>query len=359
MASIFGALGLPDTDYVYVNTVGQSIVYDVTQNQVLGDHREDMQASMAFLVDRTTSDHKIRYKLPGSGEMQRINRQGRPGAVKAINGWDVGLPLEEFGAEVAGDRVTMAYMSMAAYQLHVQTVMRKDMNTTIKEMLKALFNNTERTFVDELWGSLLVEPLANGDSVTYPPLVGSTDDATAQNYLASGYVSASISDTNNPIPTIVSALEGHFGTPTGGSAIAVFINNAETAKIQGLANFDPVPNRFVTYGDNVSLVQGFEDSPLPGRVLGETDSALIVEWRRIPAGYLLAVHLDAPKPLLRRIDPPQVGLGDGLQLVAEDLDFPFKTADWSHRFGFGVGNRLNGIVMQLTAGSYTIPTLYA
>jgi hypothetical protein len=306
MASIFGALGLPDTDYVYVNTVGQSIVYDAT-NQILGDHREDMQASMAFLVERTTSDHKIRYKLPGSGQMQRVNRQGRPGAVKAINSWDIGLPLEEFAAEIAGDRVTMAYMSMAAYQLHVQTVMRKDQNTVVQEMLKALFNNTERSFVDELWGTLLVEPLANGDAVTYPPLVG----------------------------------------------------NAETAKIQSLANFDPVPNRFVTYGDNVSLVEGYEGSPLPGRVLGETDSALIVEWRRIPAGYLLAVHLDAPKPLLRRIDPPQVGLGDGLQLVAEDLDFPYKTADWSHRFGFGAGNRLNGVVMQLTAGSYTIPTIYA
>ena len=358
MASIFGALGLPDTDYSYINTLGQEVVYDATQ-QVLGDHNADIEASMAVFVEKATWNHVMRYKLPGSGELERVGREGRANAIKASGSWDVAFTLEEFGARISRDRVTLAYMNLQEYDRHLKTVMKQDQNVVRKEMLRALFNNAARTFHDELWGDLTVQPLANGDSVKYPPVVGSLDDATAQNYLASGYASASINDTNNPIPTIVSTLEQHFGTPTGGSNIAVFCNNAETSRLQALANFDPVPNRFVSYGDDVSLVD-FGKFPvgLPGRVLGETDAALICEWRWIPSGYLLAVHLDAEKPLMRRTDPPAVGLPDGLALVSQDTTHPFNNADWSHRFGFGCANRLNGVVMQLTTGSYTVPSLY-
>jgi hypothetical protein len=45
------------------------------------------------------------------------------------------------------------------------------------------------------------------------------------------------------------------------------------------------------------------------------------------------------------------------------MDQPFIDYEWSNRYGFGCGNRLNGIVMDLTAAggasTYTIPTAYA
>lgn len=360
MSAIFGALGLPDTDVSYLSTLGQTIVYDATL-ALLGDHNDDVAAALAVFVQETTSDHKRKYKLPGSGQLQRVNRQGRAGAVKAYGSWDIGLPLEDFGARLSADRITLAHMTIQEYNRHLDTVFKQDKNTIRFEMFRALFNNTERTFKDEIWGDLLVEPLANNDAVTYPPVIGSIDDATANHYITSGYVTGSISDTNNPIPAMVSKLESHFGVPTGGSNIVVFINDAETAKISLLGTFEPVPNRFVDYGDNVSLVtEGRFPSMLPGRIIGEADSALISEWRWIPSGYMLAVHMDAPRPLIERIDPPATGLPRGLALVAEDMDYPFRTADWSHRFGFGVGNRLNGVVQQLAvSGTYTIPTLYA
>jgi hypothetical protein len=74
---------------------------------------------------------------------------------------------------------------------------------------------------------------------------------------------------------------------------------------------------------------------------------------------MLSVHLGVPKPLIRRIDPPDTGLGDGLQLVANDAQFPFNDSVWRHRFGVGGGNRLNGVVMEVAAGgTYTVPTAY-
>ena len=358
MADIFGALGLADTDYAFVNTAGQSIVYDATM-QLLGDHNADLAASEKVFVEQTTADHTVKFKLPSEGYLQRLGARSPAAATKPNGGWNVSFTLEEFGAGIAWDRVTLAYMTVGQYRLTLDGILRKDRNTRRQEMLRAIFNNAARTFKDENWPDLTIVPLANGDSVTYPPVLGTIAESTANNYLVSGYASASISDTNDPIPTMVNALEQYLGTPTGGSKIAVFINNAETNSIRGLTNFDTVPNRFVEYGANVSLVP--EDkfpAGLPGRVLGETDSALIVEWRWIPAGYMFATHLDAPQPLRRRIDPPAVGLGDGLQMVVEDMTNPIKTAQWSHRFGYGCCNRLNGVVLQLTTGSYTVPTLY-
>jgi hypothetical protein len=46
--------------------------------------------------------------------------------------------------------------------------------------------------------------------------------------------------------------------------------------------------------------------------------------------------------------------------VAEDEEYPLKSSHYRHRFGFGAGNRLSAVVMELAnGGSYTIPTAYA
>lgn len=357
---IYGALNLTDTDYAYVNTVGQSVVYDATM-QVLGDHNADLAAAEAVFVQGTTALHSIKYKLPGSGLLQKQTSKARTALSKPNSGWDVSFPLDEYGDSIGWDRVTLAYATIEQYNLTLEGVKRKDRNTRRRQILCALFGNTSWVHKDENFPDLTIQPLANGDAVLYPPVIGSMVDATANNYLVSGYIGSAIDDTHNPIPTIVNQLEQYLGTPTGGSKIAIFINNAETPYVSDLTNFNEVPGRFVDYGANVSLVPPDRfPAGLPGRVIGETDSALIVEWRWIPAGYMVGVHLEAPAPLLRRIDPPVVGLGDGLQMIAQNLDEPIKTSSWSHRFGYAAANRLNAVVMQLTADpTYTPPAAYA
>ncbi len=362
MITIFGALGIPDTDYSYVQTIGQGIVYDGVQ-QVLGDHNADVEAMIAFFVERTTWDFAIKYKLPGNGRMQRRGRQSRTGEVKTAGEWTVQFPLEDFGASIAIDRITLAYMTLPALDNQLKTVVKQDINTIRFEILRAIFNNTARPFVDEVRGSLTIQPLANGDAVLYPPQLGSETNATANMFFGVPTPMLTFTDANNPIPILVNALESHFGTPTGGSKIVILVNNAQTASVQNLAGFDPVPNRFVSYGENVSLAleSMFPEGMPPGRVIGECDSALIVEWRWIPAGYIAAFHLEAPKPLIKRVDPPEVGLTPGLQMVVEQEDAPFYEYEWCNRYGFGTGNRLNGAIIDLTAttaNTYTIPVAY-
>ena len=361
MPTIYGALGIEDSDYVFQSTVGQRAIYDLTSNYV-ARYRAEQQAAQSVFVEMQTTDHLLRYNLPGSGYMQRRGRSAQPGAVKAAYTWDVGLPLEDFADAIAVDDITSAYMTAQRLQQAIDTVMTRDANTRRYEILRALLVSTSRTFVDELRGSLTIQPIANGDASLFPPVIGSMTAATENHYLESGYAASAISDTNDPYVTIANELEEHFGTPTGGSPIAIFVNNAQTAKTIALTDFIPVNVLGITPGQQTSQVSDIPEALTMGswRILGRHEGAggaIVVEWRHMPANYMVGIHLGAPKPLLERIDPPEVGLGQGLQLVARDVEFPFETAFWRDRFGYGAGNRLNAVVMELgTGGTYTDPT---
>lgn len=361
MSGIFGALGIGDTERTMLSSLGERVVFDAVQ-QVLGDHNADLQAAISVFVQETTSDYKIRYKLPGGGRLQRLGDQGAPGAVKAYGGWDVAFPLEDFGAALAHNRVAFAYMTVQELNRHLDTIMIQDRNTMRFEMLKALLNDGQDTFVDPIWGSLSVEPLANGDSNVYPPVLGSESEAAEDHYAESGYTVASISDTNNPYTTIANDLEEHFGTPQGGGNVAVFINNDAVVKTRALTDFVAVSDIGIQAGSDTAVAVGLP-AALPGRVIGRMDGSgvWVVEWRWIPATFMLGIHLDAPKPLIQRVDPADTGLPVGLQLVSTSDQHPFTESYYSHRFGFGCGNRLNGFAMEVaaTGNDYSEPSAYA
>jgi hypothetical protein len=146
--------------------------------------------------------------------------------------------------------------------------------------------------------------------------------------------------------------------------MAVFINPAEGPETRALKDFVPVGQRGIQYGQDADLAGAIPPELLRiGRVIGKMEESglWVAEWRYVPANYLVGVHLDAPRPLVRRIDPADTGLGDGLQLLpGKDMEAPFEMSYWRHRFGLGCGNRLNGVVLECgTGGSYSIPSGFA
>lgn len=357
MSGIFGHLNVSDSDRVFNATVGQSVIYDAAMDYI-DRVNADLEAAMSIFVERETEDYKLRYKLPGGGYLERRGADGRYGTGKAYGEWDVAFPLEDFGRQISGNDVDMAYMTIAELELHLQSIAQRNVNTVRWEILHRLFDNVQSSFTDPLHGSLSIEPLANGDTVTYPPVLGSTSEATDDHYLESNYAATAISDSNNPYITIRDELEEHFGAPTGGSNIVVFIHTDEVPETEDLTDFDAVNDRFIQPGDDTDLPIGLPTS-MPGRIVGRTNGVWVVEWRWVGSGYMLGVHADAPKPLMKRRDPADTGLPTGLNLVAEEEEFPFESGFWRHRFGVGAGNRLNGVAMELSdGGSYTIPTAY-
>lgn len=363
MSGIYGALGISDADRVFLSTLGQDVVFNAVQ-QYIADVNAEIQSAYAVFVERTTEDYKLRYKLPGGGRMQAMGfaPQGRPALVKATGQWDVALPLNSYQDGLGGDRISLAYMTAQDLERHLSTIRVRYINTRRFEMLKALLNNTERTFTDPEHGALLVEPLANGDTVTYPPVLGSESEATDDHYLETGYAVSAISDTNNPLATAAAELEEHFGTPTGGSNIVYFAGKTLADKLAAtLTEFVSVDDMGVNPGDDVATVVG-APTGLPGRVRGRAgvSGVWVIEWRWIPANYGVAVVVDAPAPLLERVDPAYTNLPRGLALVAKDVNFPFESSYYDARFGLGVGNRLNGVVQEFgTGGTYTIPSGYS
>lgn len=356
MATIFGAIGLNDTDRVFAATKGQTVVLDLI-NQYFERINTDMNKAMSVFIGRSTEDYKWRYKLPGGGRLQKRGLQSPTGAVKTNGGYDVALPLEDWGATLAETDVSLAYMTAGDMQRHLTSIKNADINTVRFEILKRIFNNVEVSFADPLWGTLLVEPLANGDAALYAPVLGSESEATENCYLESNYAASAISDTNNPLVTVVAKLESHFGIVTGGENICTFIHTDQVAKISALSLFSDVVDSSIRAGDNISVPINLPN--VPGRIIGRGYGSWIVEWPWMPTGWSWSTHLEAEPPLDMRIDPADTGLGSGLQLVSNEYDNPNVMAAYRHRFGVGGTNRLNGIVMEYgSGGTYTIPTIY-
>ena len=360
MSGILGSLGMTEAaaERAYVSTVGQSLVYDAIQAE-LAKYNSELSSVMGLFVDTVTADHKRRYELPGGGYLQPMGNQSQPAAVKSFGNWDVAFPLVDYGAQSSVSRVGMAYMTIAQLNKHLDTILIQDRNTIRREIMKAMLDNVQFSFVDPIWGTLAIEPLANGDAVVYPPALGSDTEATENHYLESGYAATAISSTNNPCVTMRDELEEHFGAPTGGSNIVMLTTPTVAGYIAALGDFDPVVNRFVQPGASTDVPYGLP-AGVPGRVTGICNGIWVVEWRSLPANYAVAIHADAPKPLVMREDPAETGLGSGLQMVSQDEEFPFRNSFYSHRFGFGTGNRLNGVVLEFgVGGSYTVPTGYS
>lgn len=357
MAGIFGHITRDDRDRVFTNTLGQQVFYDAAMEWI-ADRNEDLNLAMGVFVERSTEDFKFRYKLPGAGYLQEVNDQGRYRAVKAQGQWDVAFPLRDYGTQVAGSDIDFRYMRVRDLERHLMTVASMNIATTRFLVLYAMFNNTQRTFTDPDQGSLSIEPLANGDTVVYPPIMGSDTETTEDHFLTSGYTAANISDTNNPVKTMRDELLEHTGDVASGTNIVIFIAPDQEAKIAALTGYVAVSDFAIAYGDDQDILRGI-GRPHPGTLLGRVDGCWIVKWRWMPANYMIGVNLDTPEPLIKRVDPADTGIPEGLHLVSEDEEFPFRGAFWRNRMGFGCGNRLNGVVMFLDAGaSYTIPTTY-
>ena len=351
---LYGALKLTDAEAATatVNSVGQQPIWTATQ-EYLARVRASIAAATTAFVERQTDRYTDSYKLPGGGRLQRRGPQSQPGAVKGSGGWDTAYPLEDFGDQVAGDDVTLAYLSVEEYQRAVDTVVIRDVNTVRFEMLKALFNPTNATFTDPR-GNLTIRRLANSDGSLYPPVIGSESEADDTHYLESGYAASAISDTNNPYTTIRAEIEEHFGEGN----IVVFIHPDQETKTKDLTDFTDAPSPFITPGASTATVTDMPN--VPGKVIGRVSGVWVSVWHYIPTGWMFGLDLNAPAPLIERVDPAFTGLGTGLQLVSTDQIYPFTMAFWRHRFGYGVGNRLNGVAFELgTGGTYGAPTIYA
>ncbi len=360
MGYISSILNVNSDDRAYVNNIGQRRVYEAAREYVQKRVNESLMTASAFISEQTELWQE-QYALPSGGRMRRSGGLTDAPTRRTLGGWTVAYPLHDFREALGFTDRDYAYMPIGEFQRQVDGILEASVNELRFQVLRRLFKNTTDS-VEEArpaGATLTIQPLANNDSVVYPPVEGSDTESVDQHYLASGYVAADISDTNNPLTTLANEVGEHFMFSTGGNNIVVFINNAQTAKIAALTEFDPVIDNFIRAGGNSDVPINLPN--VPGKIIGRTQTSgvWVVEWRWIPANYLLCTHLEAEAPLKMRVDMAASGLPRGLHMHIASDNRPIETMEWRYNFGIGTANRLNGAVMELTAGAYSIPSAYA
>lgn len=352
MATTYGMLTMFDSDYAFVNTAGQDVVYEMI-NTLLERHNEVVRQSMKVFVEKETPNYKERYYSPIGGEMQTLGRQAPPASVKRTGYWDVGFPLYGIGDRLAGDRVDMGYLTAGQLEAQIKGILDRDRNAVRRDLLSAIFIDAARVFADPVWGNVTVQPLANDDAVVYPPVIGAAAGATDNHYLQAAFSAVNLTAAQDD-------LMEHFGWDQGGENAICFCHPTEGALIAALGGFIPYPDRFASpISDAATWTQvGVPDAP--GVTIGRYQGMWINEWQWMPEHYTILTHLDSPAPLYVRKDPADTGLGSGLKLVSTDEEYPIKNSFYEHRYGFGASNRLNGVVWYVVggAGGYTPPALF-
>ena len=358
MSTFLGLAGMSASDYEFVRNIDKELVYTAT-NEYVQQVVAYTNSLYSLFVAMDTVKYTERNKLGMTGKMQKVTKDADGKNNRPYGGFDVGYPIENYKEFVAITDVDMAKMTTEAFQQHVDGITTLYQNRVRHEILYALLNNTQKSVVDDYHGTIAVEPLANGDGVVYPPLVGSDTEAADDHYLGLNYTAANISDTNNPYVTLKRELLEHYGGgSSGGDDVIALIHSDQEAKTAALTDFYPVRDIRVSLNGTDSELAQYEG--IPFKVIGRVSGVTVASWDWIPTGYIVTLNRQVSAPLKRRVDSEAELGGGGLQNLEPFSDTALTYNRWRARFGFGVHNRLAGAVGQLVAStSYTIPTLYA
>lgn len=344
------AYGFVGSEHLFdqrLEEIGTATVYSMIQESV--DEWTRQANAMMSILARPTALHKERYYLPGTGTLQPLDEWGNPKPTKPEGYFDVAYPLQGGGDAWGSNRVSRAYMTLEEANRHTQNAIRRDCDWLDRHILTALFDNVAWVFDDERWGNLTVEPLANNDSVTYNFKSGSS--AADDHYLNQN---ATISDANNPYPTMRQELDEHPGNT--GPYIA-YIAEGLRDTTEALTGFIPLDDPDIQYGSAADLVASPINPGFGDEVLGKVENECwVVLWRALPANYIIMHAQGGGPPLaMRQHEPSEL---QGFFMENHSPDGNIRETRMIRYAGFGARNRISACVMEVDNASYSIPSGY-
>jgi hypothetical protein len=346
------AYGFVGLDHLFTERVSDSNVRVIRDAiaQSVGEHNRQVAAISNELVV-PTEEYSIRFKQPGSGTLQPLDDYGNPKPVREGGFYDVAFPIQGGGTAWGDNRVSRALMTVEEVNEHVLGSLRRDADWMRRHMLAALMDDTSWTFSDPEHGDLTIQPLANGDTVTYVRRNGNS--ATDDHYYAQA---AAIADGANPFPTIYSDLVEH--PVNAGAEIVAYVASDLTTSIQGLANFEPVQDPDVELGSGSNRLVGSTAAGFGEEVLGKVDKVWIVEYAQLPSNYGLVVARGSASKVLAMREYPADDL-KGLFTEDNSPDGNLQEYRMIRYAGFGAQNRVGALAFYIGGASYVIPSAYA
>lgn len=354
MTTAYGFVDLQHLFNTRINEVGVERIYTAVQESA-AEHNRVINGLLETFVERTTKVQE-QFELPGDGTLQPLDENGVPLPVKPSGSYQVAYPIQGGGTAWGGNRVARALMNVREANRHTVDSQTRDADWLRRHIIAALLTNTSWTFEDKAGrdgskglGSITIQPLANGDAVTYVRTGG--QNSTDNHY---GAQAAAIDDANNPFPAIRKDLTEH---PSNSGPVVVYVASNLTDSIEGLAGFVPISDPDVQEGANSdrlvsSLARGFGDE-----VLGKTNKCWIIEWGALPDGYMIA-HASGAGPVLgmREYDAEEL---QGFFTENYSTDGAHTQTSMIRYAGFGVQNRVAAYVYQVGNATYQIPAAFS
>lgn len=346
---LYGFYNLQDLFNRRVTEVGVDVVETAVQT-TMAEHNRQLEAFRSLFAT-TTTEYKTRFKSAAASRLQPLDENGRARKVKPGGAYDIELPIKMAGTAWGANFVTLAKMRVEDVNAAMVTLTRGDIEWMRDNMLAAIFSDADYIVTDEEYGDLTIRGMANGDATKYQIQTGASDGATADHYLAQ--VNPIADGADNPFPAIYNKITAH---PENSGEVIVLVHTDEVASIKALTNFVEYADSNITLGANADQLTGRLNVAVPGRIIGYVDGCWIVEWGRMPSGYMVAVSENGDRPLSMRQDV-ETAL-QGFIKVAERNDYPFYESQYIRRAGFGGWNRVGAVVYRIGNAAYAVPGGY-
>jgi hypothetical protein len=253
--------------------------------------------------------------------------------------------------------------------------MEADNRLVFTQVMKTLFNNTRRvneqgTTVYPLYSGVTG---ADGDD---PPDVGAKTFADGHNHY-----NTAPALTAAAVETLYNNIAEHGYTTAQGYSAVLMVNKVEGDKIRqwrsavnggvspgtggGLYDFIPAqgtPSFLLPQTLRIAEGQTAPPNTLNGMtVIGTYGDFTVVQEDYVPAGYLIGFVTGGPESIRNLIafrEHANASLR-GLRLVkGRTPDYPLIDSFYNRGFGTGIKYRGAGAILQITGGSYTVPSQY-
>lgn len=321
-----------------------------------------------FFTYNTTTSFENVWQGGSQADFEEATEFGEPvGARPTSTPAVMGFPFKWF--DLAG-RFTWQFLANSpASQVDsfANMAMEADSRMVFLKVMKALFSNARGVNKE----GQVVYPFYSGVAGDLPPVYKLTTFADSHNhFVPSG---AAVVTAPN-LEALLGLLEEHGYTRGNGYNQVVLVNKAEGDVIRsfrsvqngGTGKFDFVPaagTPSFLLPTNMVTNGGQPPASLNGlTVLGAYGDATIIQEDYIPTGYMVAMVTGGEESLSNPLafrEHPTATLR-GLRLVkGRTPDYPLIDSFYLRGFGVGVRHRGAGAVMQITAGAYTIPSMYS
>lgn len=347
----YGFMGMEHLFQTRVAEVGVARIWSAIQESA-AEHTRTINALMAGMVERTTQAKEL-MELAVGGVLQPLDEWGNPRPIKPQGSYEVAYPIRGGGTAYGGNRVTNAHLTVEEANRFMVAAQVADAKWLTYHMLAALLDNGTWTYRDETYGAykglgnITIQPLANGDAVTYLRKGGAM--STDTHYLAQA---DAIDDSHNPFPTIHTELTEH---PGNEGPVVVYVPTNLVTSIEALTAFVEVNDPDIELGSGSDRLVGSIDRSFGDEVLGKVSKCWIVEWKILPDSYMIAVAQGAMAPPLKMREYPATAL-QGLFTEAHSPDGNLTENRLIRYAGFGAYNRIAALVYRIGNANYATPT---